>query len=396
MGRAKKQLSLVREISVESFKQSYEYFAMKQQYPESELLNYEDTNATKIQAFYDYVLTSLAVQVAVPGEGLMNKFICLFPVCSMAVGEWRRKTFVNKQTYMRHLREQHASDLPDHGKFLFPSCSILRCDLCGIPFMRKEHFNTHLKSGLHNRTVLAEQEKTQLDKWVITSVEKILLCLKGKNDASIMWYTSWHDDQLKCEKKHIQREPESVTKSEIGPYDKFTDDIEEIDAEEIDAETALRLLEEYEYVERETSTVIGHQQIDSHVTVNSDDEDMLVALSNVEANLNKADNVAVAFSHTQALVRKSTDSDDELLVALASVETKFNLAVPLCTSSPKVEKKLIKKISSMTLKEQSVSKRKLSMVSNSQNNSNDVDKKKNKFSDDTDYDSDMDYIGGII
>ena len=180
MNRSKKLPTVSMEICSERFKQTFEYYELKLQYSEAFLRNLEDDD-TKIKNFYDLILPSLAKQVIIPEKSLMYRFVCFFPAC-LAI----RNSFVNKQIFLRHLKELHSKEIPNDGAFLFLNNSSFKCDVCEIPFARREHLNAHMKTGLHQRAQVRN----------LVSINKF--------QAAIKWYPEWHDEKMNTRSKRSE------------------------------------------------------------------------------------------------------------------------------------------------------------------------------------------------
>ncbi len=161
-----------------SFRETGQYRELKQQYSVEELKSYEN-NEVKIQAFYEKVLPSLAVQVVLGGkEGPMPRYVCLFEACLSR----KLQSFIRKHNFLRHLQSYHSSELPNGGSFLFNpiTTKIFRCDVCNVCYVHQLDYNNHCECAIHQRRI------------ILTKFNPIVL-------TAIMWHKEWHTEQtLRC------------------------------------------------------------------------------------------------------------------------------------------------------------------------------------------------------
>ena len=153
-----KQISAKTMIdSSDNFKQSYQYYILKQKYSIPFLKNIENDQA-KINVFYDIVLPSLATQKIIPDIGLFPRWICLFSQCLV-----EKKSFSCKQIFLRHTIDKHGTYLPGAGLFLSPNSNTVRlkgfnCETCGTCFNRKDNHDQHLKSLIHFKNLIVAEK----------------------------------------------------------------------------------------------------------------------------------------------------------------------------------------------------------------------------------------------
>ena len=95
----------------------------------------------RVDDFYNFVLPSLV------SHRLSEKFLCFFPDCI-------HRSFATRQSLVRHLLSLHPYQIPGRGLFLTSCSSIIpdqfSCHKCRLIFSRRDHFNTHLNTHLHD------------------------------------------------------------------------------------------------------------------------------------------------------------------------------------------------------------------------------------------------------
>ncbi len=131
----------LNEFPEEDFQNDSVYKNLREKYNRDLLLSIE-SDETKIQNFYDFVLPSLAIQIVIKRISPFPRFVCRFNEC-----DYDGVSCVNKQAYIRHLMTKHEHELPAGGSFLSKSKNFqeggFTCTYCNASFKRQDHFKIH-------------------------------------------------------------------------------------------------------------------------------------------------------------------------------------------------------------------------------------------------------------